>query len=85
MTLDEIKAIPKDFLTVTDIAPYIKGDPQAIRTQAFQRPELLGFPVTIVGRRVKIPKALFVQHFQGGDTRVGGRAVHIAERSDCDD
>lgn len=67
MTLDDIEAIPKNFLTATDVAPYLKSDPVTIRAQAHLKPELLGFPVTILKRRVKIPKMLFVQHFKGSE------------------
>lgn len=65
MTLDDIEAIPKDFLTAVDIAPYLKSDPVTIRAQAHLKPELLGFPVTVLKRRVKISKVLFVEHFRG--------------------
>ena len=63
-SLDEIAAIPKTFLTATDIAPYLGSSPITIRAQAHECPEKLGFPVTIIKRRVKIPKDRFVEHFR---------------------
>lgn len=65
MTLDDVERIPKDFLTVTDIAPFLHSSPNDLRVQAWERPDMLGFPIVIVRRRIKIPKALFVQHFRG--------------------
>lgn len=65
MTLEDIEKNPKEFLTVTDIAPYLHSSPSTLRIQAREWPELLGFPVVIVGRRVKIPKTRFVQYFRG--------------------
>ena len=65
MTLDDIAAIPNEFLTAADVAPYLRSDPNSIRWQAKERPGLLGFPVVVLRNRVKIPKRLFVQHFKG--------------------
>lgn len=80
MTLEDIEKIPKEFLTAADVAPYLRSDPNSIRVQAHNRPELLGFPLTIVRRRVKIPKALFVQHFRGRETQK--EAANALQRTD---
>ena len=65
MTLDEIKAIDREYLTPAQVASVIGCDPQAIRVWARQRPQELGFPVICVGSRVKIPKWGFIRHMTG--------------------
>ena len=65
MTLDEIRTSDKPFLIATDISDILGCDPHNIRLMAKQRPELLGFPVCVVGTRVKIPRVPFI-HFLDG-------------------
>lgn len=59
-TLEDIEHIPKNMLAPNDICEYLEADPQNIRLQAQQDPTKLGFPVSIVGSRVKIPKDAFI-------------------------
>lgn len=66
MTLEEIAAIPDEVLTAAQIAPVCRMDQETIRGQARERPELLGFPVIVAGRQVRIPKRAFVRYMQGG-------------------
>lgn len=66
MTLEDIEKMDKPFLTAVDVAPYIRCDPGTLRLAAHVAPHLLGFPVIIMGSRVKIPKDLFVQYCRGG-------------------
>lgn len=63
MTLAEIKASPNLWLTVADVAPVLGCDPDLLRTQARCKPELLGFPVVVIGSRVKIPRRPFLTFF----------------------
>ena len=65
MTLDEIRTSDKPFLIATDISDILGCDPHNIRLMAKQRPELLGFPVCVVGTRVKIPRVPFIQFLDG--------------------
>lgn len=65
MTLQEIEAIPREMLRPSDIAGYLKSNPQDIRTQAQEDPQKLGFPVIIIGSRVKIPKQAFIAFIKG--------------------
>ena len=65
MTLDELEALPKEILTCADVAPILMANPATIHGQAVERPELLGFPVIVAGRRVKIPKAAFLRFMRG--------------------
>ena len=57
----KIKAMDKLFLNVEEIAPVLECNPHDIRKQARERPELLGFPVTIYGSRTKIPRLPFIK------------------------
>lgn len=67
MTLDEIKQSDKPMLIPADVADVLGCDPHSIRVTAHQRPELLGFPVCIVGTRVKIPRKPFINFIEGGE------------------
>jgi len=61
MTLTEIKMSDALFLTPKDIAPVIGTDPQLIRLMARKDPSKLGFPVTVVSSRTKIPRKPFLK------------------------
>lgn len=54
MTLEEIKAIPDDWITVEQMADFLKCDEQALRMQAKKDRESIEYlgPVTI-GKRTK--------------------------------
>lgn len=67
MTLAEIKASDKMWLTPDEIAPVIGAHAQSIRAAARQKPELLGFPVTVVGTRTRIPRKPFLQFLGEAD------------------
>lgn len=66
MTLAEIEAYPKSSLTPAIVAKYFDCDPAMIRYMARTEPEKLGFPVTCLKTRVKIPKEGFVNFCKGG-------------------
>lgn len=65
-TLEEIEALDKTMLVASDIARYLECDEALIRWQAQQEPEKLGFPVIVMGTRVKIPKEGFVRYCKFG-------------------
>lgn len=65
MTLAEIKALNVDVITPAQAAGPLNCDPQYIRVAARQRPELLGFPVTLIRSRVKIPRLAFIRYMEG--------------------
>ncbi len=65
MTLDEIRSSTKEVLTPADIAPVLGVDPQDIRWQARTAPERLGFNVSIIGTRTKIPRLGFLNWLEG--------------------
>lgn len=61
MTIKEMCNSDEVFLTPAEVAPVLGSDPQTIRVAAQSRPELLGFPVTVIGNRVKIPRIPFLR------------------------
>ena len=63
-TLDDIKACPKDFLTSADVAPFLRCDAFNINLQAKADPSKLGFPVCVLGTRVKIPRVGFIKWYE---------------------
>ena len=65
MTIEQIEASEKEMLTCTDVADVLQANPYTIHMQAEFRPDLLGFPVIIMGRRVKIPRRQFLKFIKG--------------------
>lgn len=47
------------FLNAAQVAAIVSCDPQTLRSQAKTDPMALGFPVTVVGRRVRFPSRQF--------------------------
>ena len=54
MTIQEMQKSEKAFLLATD--------PHSIRVAAKERPDLLGFPVTVMGKSVLIPRIPFMEY-----------------------
>ena len=67
MTIQEIRNSDKLFLTCSEIAPLLRANPATIHLTAMQQPERLGFPVTVAGNRVHIPRIPFLR-FLGIET-----------------
>jgi hypothetical protein len=65
MTLDEIRTHLKPMLTPAQAAPVLGCSPNTLRWQAQTDPERLGFPVAIVGSRVRIPRVPFIHFIEG--------------------
>ena len=66
-TLPELaQKADREFFTPQEVCYVLGSDPQSIRICARQRPDLLGFPVMLVGNRVKIPRIPFLR-FMGVD------------------
>lgn len=63
MTIAEIKQSPSMWLTAAQIAEVLESDPADIRLQAKEDPSKLGFPVVVIGSRVKIPRRAFLAFF----------------------
>lgn len=69
MTLEELSNIPSEVLTCSQIAPILGANPATIHEQAINDPSLLGFPVIVAKRRVKIPKRPFIRFMVEGVQR----------------
>ena len=65
MNLDNLKRIDREWLLACEVAPVLGTDPHSIRVAARLAPERLGFPVCIIGSRVKIPRKPFIQYWEG--------------------
>jgi len=65
MTFKEICECEKDVLKPADIAQVLGCDPYTINVYAKKCPERLGFPVLMIGSRVKIPKQGFIAFWTG--------------------
>jgi hypothetical protein len=64
-TLAELRNSTKEFLTPTDIAPLLGCNPYTINVQAKQDKSKLGFPVVIMGSRVRIPRLGLIAFIEG--------------------
>lgn len=60
MTLDEMRNLDADFLTVAQVAKCLHCDPQLVRDQAEREPKHLGFPICKIGHRYRIPRIGFI-------------------------
>ena len=65
MTLDDIRKCNKNCITVNDVACVLECDPNIIRKQAREDIKQLGFPVSKIGTRIKIPRIAFLNWFDG--------------------
>lgn len=70
MTFSEIKASDKDFLTPEDVREVLGCMPYTINVVAKESPEKLGFAVTVMGTRVRIPRLAFIHWMEYGNAPV---------------
>ena len=65
MTLDEMKEMDREYLTPMQVSKVLGCHAYGINVAAREHPETLGFPVIMVGRRVKIPRRAFIKYMEG--------------------
>lgn len=65
MTLQDLIRTDGDILQVDEVARYLRVAPQLLREQAHDDPTKLGFKVIVIGSRVLIPKAPFINFVRG--------------------
>jgi hypothetical protein len=65
-TLSELERMDCPTITPATVASILGQDPQSIRDQAHYDPKMLGYPVIVTGRRIKIPRLPFIQFIKGG-------------------
>ena len=67
MTLKEITESAADFLTPEQVAEVLGCKPYAINAQAKEDARRLGFPVCMMGTRVRIPRLGFLHWLRFGN------------------
>jgi hypothetical protein len=70
MKYEEILSSDKDFLIPKDVAEVLGCDQYKINVQAKEDPGKLGFPVCMIGTRVRIPRMGFIRWMQYGNAPV---------------
>ena len=65
MTLEEMKASDKIFLTAADVSECLECDPQTLRLSYREHPELVGFNASMIGKTMRIPRKAFIQWVEG--------------------
>ena len=70
MTLEEIRNSDKDFLTPEDVRGVLGCMPYTINVQAKEDPAKLGFPVCVMGTRVRIPRKGFLHWMDFGNAPI---------------
>ena len=63
-TIQELKNHPKEVITPVEAAGLLGWDPYCINLLAKKDPGALGFPVIVMGSRVRIPKAAFIRFIE---------------------
>ena len=61
MTIKEMIASEKVFLTANDVSELLQCDPNDLRQQAHVDQSKLGFQTIVIGRSVKIPRLPFLK------------------------
>ena len=64
-TLNDVKNMDRDFITPAIAAQVLGCDPNYIRVAARDCPETLGFPISRIGTRTKIPRVAFIRFMEG--------------------
>jgi len=84
MTLKDIEQMEEDFLTVAQVAKFLKCEPQLIRDQAEREPKYLGFNISRFGHAFRIPRMAFVAWVKGTVPvmayRTGGESANEKNR-----
>lgn len=65
-TLEDLEALPGEWLTCKQIAPILGAKEANIHMQAMDAPYMLGFPVIVIRSRVKIPRRPFIKFMREG-------------------
>lgn len=65
MTLKEMELSDRYFVNAKDIADIVECAAENIRSQAKADQSKLGFPVVVIGSRVKIPRIPFIKYIKG--------------------
>lgn len=69
MTYEEIVRSDKIFLTPSDVAEVLNCKPFSLNVQAREDISKLGFPASLIGTRLRIPRLGFLHWMQYGYTK----------------
>ena len=61
MTLEELKEKRPLFVNANDLKDILEIDPANLRSQAQSDPQKIGFPIMVIGTRVKVPVKPFLK------------------------
>ena len=62
MTLQQMLESDQVFVSPGDVAEILRCDPQCIRTQAHKDPSKLGYPLIVIGTKIRIPRIPFLRY-----------------------
>lgn len=65
MTLEDIKKIPNEVLTIAEVAPILGMAPSRLREELKNSPENMGFSIIKYGQQIRIPKRAFIKFMEG--------------------
>lgn len=65
--IERIRALPDPTITCALAAEALGFNPQTIRVAARTKPEVLGFPVIVIGTRTRIPRIPFLNYLEGAN------------------
>lgn len=65
LTLEDVRQMDCDMLTVSQVAQVVGADPQTIRMQAREDATALGYPITRIQSRLYIPRLGFINFMEG--------------------
>ena len=68
MTLEELRHSTKETVSPTEAAPLLGCNPYSITLQAREHPELLGFNVSVIGRRTYISRRSLLRFLTGEES-----------------
>ena len=71
MTIEEIQASDKTMLTPKEVSPVLGCHPYSLNVQAKKDIKALGFPASLIGTRLKIPRKAFLKWFDGEEATSG--------------
>lgn len=70
MTYQELLNSDKIMLVPEDVTDVLGCKPYSINVQAQADPKKLGFPVCVLGRRIKIPRKAFIEWLEHAYSQV---------------
>lgn len=69
MTIEEIRASDKTMLTPKDVSLVLGCHPYSLNVQAKKDIKALGFPASLIGTRMRIPRVGFLRWLDGQEVK----------------